>query len=110
MEDMHVDATDHVEAMHFILAYAGMIIHVLLKLGELRKTPEFSLRKYVKTHIFSMIASIITIPVLLIMATEPAVAEMLPLNYVTAVLAGWQTDSTFKALMGMYSKKKPTPE
>jgi hypothetical protein len=105
MEQVHVDVTLHVTAMHFILAYAGMIIHVLLKLGELRKSPEFSLKGYVKKHIFSMIASVITIPVLLIMACEPAVAEMLPLNYITATLIGWQTNSTFKALMGMYGKK-----
>lgn len=105
MEPMHVDATTHVALMHFLLAYAGMTIHVLLKLGELRKSPDFSFKNYVKKHIFSMSASVLTIPVLLIMATDPAVGEMLPLNYVTATLIGWQTNSTFKALMAMYQKK-----
>ncbi len=105
MEELHVDATTHVAVMHFLLAYAGMTIHVLLKLGELRKSPDFSFMGYVQKHIFSMVASIITIPVLLIMATDPAVGEMLPLNYVTATLIGWQTNSTFKALMAMYQRK-----
>lgn len=52
-----------------------------------------------------MSASVLTIPVLLIMATDPAVGEMLPLNYVTATLIGWQTNSTFKDLMAVYKKK-----
>jgi len=105
MEQVHVDVTLHLIPMHFILAYAGMLIHVLLKVGELRKDPDFTVKGYIKKHIFSMVASLITIPVLLVMACEPAVAEMLPLNFITATLIGWQTNSTFKALMGMYSKK-----
>jgi len=103
-----MDATLHAEPIHYLLAYAGMTIHVLLRIAELRKEDKFSVVKYVKKNIFSLIASVITIPVLIIMATDPAVRETLPLNYITAVLAGWQTDSTFKSLMGMYSKKKPT--
>ena len=40
------------------------------------------------------------------MATDESLKDVLPLNNVTATLAGWQTNSVFKALMGMYKPKQ----
>jgi hypothetical protein len=92
-------------AMHLILAYSGMFIHVLFKLAKISKRKGFSFKVFVKDNIFSMAATCLSIPVILMMATDPVVNEILPINNVTAVLAGWQTNSTFKNLMGLFEKK-----
>lgn len=96
--------------MHVILAYAGMLIHVLLKLGKLSKRPEFSIKIFIQQNLFSMAATFLSIPVILIMAADPAIKDTLPINNVTAVLAGWQTNSTFKNLMSLFNKKSKADE
>tara|TARA_R110000751_G_scaffold16709_1_gene52603 strand:- start:299 stop:625 length:327 start_codon:yes stop_codon:yes gene_type:complete len=95
--------------LHLVLAYTGMIIHVLMKLGELDKGSDFDIKGFIKKNKWQMIASVLMIPVLLLMATDSSMSEILPLNNVTAVLAGWQTNSTFKALMGIYTAKVKSP-
>jgi hypothetical protein len=90
---------------HLILAYAGMIMHILVKLAELNKEKSFKLKEYIKKNIYTMISSFISIPVILIMATDDSLKDLLPINKVTAVLAGWQTNSIFKSLMTLASKK-----
>lgn len=96
--------------VHFALAYAGMLIHVLLKLQELNNKG-ISFSAYLKKNIFSLIASVISIPVLLLLSADTALKEWFPINYGTSVLAGWQTQSIFKTLMEIASKrtkKEPT--
>ena len=90
---------------HLFLAYLGMILHILMKLSELSKVPNFTIRGYVKNNVYTMIATFIMIPVLLIMVKDPSIKDMLPINNVTAVLAGWQTNSAFKTIMSMFGKK-----
>lgn len=94
-----------ISPQHFILAYVGMFLHILMKLSELSKTPDFSIGKFVKKNIYTMIATFIMIPLLLIMAKEEAIKSVLPINNVTAVLAGWQTNSLFKTVMSLFGKK-----
>lgn len=107
---MRIYAAIEVEWIHFIMAYAGFIIHALLKLAALKKTKSFSFFRYVQQNIFSLLATIITIPVLLIVSTDPVISEMLPLNLVTATLAGWQTNSTFAGIMAIYARRIKTEE
>jgi hypothetical protein len=99
------DLISQISPQHLILAYAGMILHILMKLSELSKTPDFTVGSYIKKNIFTMIATFIMIPVLLIMAKDEAIKDTLPINNVTAVLAGWQTNSLFKTVMGLFGKK-----
>lgn len=94
-----------IEPLHLALAYVGMLLHILTKLAELSKTEGFTLPSYVKKNIYTMIASIIMIPVLLIIATDSSMKDILPINNVTSVLAGWQTQSVFKSLMTMFQSK-----
>lgn len=96
--------------MHLLLAYAGMTIHILFKLAKISKRKGFSFKRFVKENFFSMAATFLSIPVILLMATDPVVSEILPINNVTAVLAGWQTNSTFKNLMGLFEKKPKQSE
>lgn len=103
MNPLHIEGLN---ALHFILAYAGMIIYILAKLAEVFPKDEFNGRKFLKENIITTIISIIGIPVLLVIATDPSVKEFLPINNVTAVLCGWQTQSLFKSVFSMVSNRR----
>jgi hypothetical protein len=95
----------HINPLHIILAYVGMLIHVLVKLQELKQQNSFVLTEYIKKNIYSFIASLIMIPVILILSSDTSLKDFLPINNLTAVLAGCQTQSIFKSLM-LFAEKK----
>lgn len=92
--------------IHIALAYAGMIIHLLIKLERATKKQDFSFKTYFKTIAIPTVINIIAIPVLLIMMGDSSLTEILPINNVTSVLAGYQTQSIFKSLMDRTNFKK----
>jgi hypothetical protein len=94
------------DAIHFILAYAGMLIHILMKLAEVFPRPDFSYKNFIRKNLITTIISIIGIPVLLIVATDTSLHELLPVNYITAVLCGWQTQSLFKTIFELAGRKR----
>lgn len=92
--------------IHFLLAYSGMVIYILFKLAEVFPKPEFLWKQFIKENIITTIISIIGIPVLLVIATDPSIQDILPINYVTSVLCGWQTQSLFKSVFSMVSNRR----
>lgn len=99
------------EIQHIVLAYVGVLLHILVKLAELKKQDnKFTLKSYCKSNIYTILATAIMVPLLLILSTDTSLKDVLPINNVTAVLAGWQTQSVFKSLMSMYSGKLTPPQ
>lgn len=94
------------ESIHFALGYAGLLLNLLMKTGEEYPLPDFTFRAFFKRHLFSILFSLVAIPVLLIVATDTSIREFLPINYVTAVLAGWQTQSLFKSTFTMVANRR----
>lgn len=94
------------EPLHFFLAYAGLILNLLMKMGEEFPLLDFSFKTFFKKYLFSILFSLIAIPVLLIVATDTSIHEFLPINYVTAVLAGWQTQAIFKSTFTMVVNRR----
>ena len=94
------------DSIHFVLAYAGMILCLLARMGEEYPLPDFAVRRFFKQKLISILFSIIAIPVILVVATDSSIHEFLPINLVTAVLAGWQTQSIFKSVFTMYGNRK----
>lgn len=94
------------EPLHFILAYAGLALSLTMKMGEEYPTTDFSFKGFFKKYIISIIFSLIAIPVILVMATDTSMHEFLPINYVTAVLAGWQTQAIFKSTFTMVANRR----
>lgn len=94
------------EPLHFLLAYAGLLLNLLMKLGEDFPLPDFSMKLFMKKYFISILFSVIAIPVLLIVATDTSIHEFLPINYVTAVLCGWQTQSLFKSTFAMVTNRR----
>ena len=95
----------NIDILHWLLAYAGMTIHILLKVADLNQTPDFSIRSHIKKNIYTIVASIIMIPVLLIVLSDDSLKDILPINKVTSVLAGYQTQSVFKSIMNMFASR-----
>jgi len=87
--------------LNWILAFAGAAIHVLLKIAEKQKEPDYVFGEYIKKNLFTMIAVVLMIPVILLVVADSFDSSTLPLNNFTCVLAGYQTQSTFKTLIGI---------
>lgn len=83
------------------MAYAGALLHLLMKLAEVRTKPGFNFGGWVKENLLHTIINVIAIPVVMILISEPAVQQYLPLTYPTALLAGWQTQSMLKSLIAI---------
>jgi len=97
--------TTAVEPIHWMLAFAGALIHSLLKVAELQREGKYQPLDYLKSNYITLIATVIMIPTILIVITDTSLAELLPINYVTALLTGYQTQSLFKSLISIGGKK-----
>ncbi len=95
----------NINPIYWILAYSGMFIHILLKVAELNKVKGFSIKSYINKNIYTIIASFVMIPIILIVLTDSSLKDLFPINKATSVLAGYQTQSLFKSLMGMYENR-----
>lgn len=89
------------EPMHWILAYSGLAVHLLMKMAE---TPGSLFAGFTKKDVLVTIASIIAIPAILIVCTDTSLKDVLPINYVTAFLAGYQTQSLLRSLSAIGGK------
>lgn len=87
--------------VHWMLAYTGFVIEILLKMANVKGNLLSSIRR---KDILTAIASILAIPVILIVCTDTAMKELLPINYLTALLAGQQTQYLLSVLVGMGQK------
>ena len=96
---------ENLDYLHWILAFAGALIHVLLKVQEVTQDKKYVFGSYLKKNWASVTATIVMIPVLLLVLSDTSLSEILPINHVTALLAGYQTDSLFKSLIGLGKKK-----
>lgn len=102
----HIANIPGLDPLHYILAYMGLGIHIFIKMAE---TPGGLFDGITKKDILISIASAIAIPAILIMCTDTSLKEILPINYVTAFLAGFQTQSilrSFSMIGGKYMTKK----
>lgn len=95
---------------HFwlLLAYAGMFLHTLVKIEEERKAGRLTTPKdWFKENILSLIISALSIPLLILCMNDPLISTYLPINNVTSILVGWQTQSIFKSVMAVAGSKLP---
>ena len=100
-----IEQIKHIEdltVIHWFLAYAGLLVHVLMKLGEVEGAFFAGIKR---KEVFTVLSSIILVPIILIICTDSSMKEVLPINYVTAFLAGYQTQS-FVRSVAKFSKTK----
>lgn len=91
----------HFDILHLLLAYMGLLIHVILKLAQL---PGTLFEGFTKKDSLVIIASALSIPVILLLCSDTAMKEFLPINNVTAFLAGYQTQSFLKTFSNFTKK------
>lgn len=84
--------------LHWALAYTGLVVHLLMKIGNMKGKiwVNFS-RKFVT----STLASFLLIPAILLICTDTGMKELLPINYLTAFLAGYQTQSLMANIVSL---------
>lgn len=82
--------------LHWFLAYIGLIVHILMKFGNIKGDLRKALTRKTIATIFS---SALLIPVILLICTDTGMNEILPINYLTAFLAGYQTQSIINNLV-----------
>jgi hypothetical protein len=88
---------------YLLLAYGGLILHILLKLAEL---PGGLFSEIDKKMILVTIASAIAIPIILVICSDTSMKDLLPINHVTAFLAGHQTQSFLRSISSIGGKIK----
>ena len=86
----------------YIIAASGLMLHILSKLAEY---PGDLFSGWTKKDSIVTIASVIAIPVIMSILKEPYLADLLPLNKVTAFLVGYQTQSFLRSFVGIAGKK-----
>jgi len=93
-----IEQIQHIEdltVIHWFLAFAGLAVHVLMKLGEVQGAFFANIKR---KEVFTILASVILVPIILIVCTDSSVKEILPINYATAFLAGYQTQSFVRSI------------
>lgn len=91
-------------SMHWALAYTGLMVHLLLKVGNMKGK---LWTNFTRKFITSTISSFLLIPAILLICTDTGMKELLPINYLTAFLAGYQTQSL---MANIISLRKPTTD
>jgi hypothetical protein len=84
--------------LHWALAYTGLIVHILMKIGNMKGS---LLNNFSRKFIMSSIASFLLIPAILLICTDTGMKELLPINYLTAFLAGYQTQSLMANVLSL---------
>lgn len=95
---------ENLTTLHWLLVYAGALIYVLLKIQELNREKEYKFCDYLKKHWASTIATILMIPVCMLILSDNF-EDVLPINNLTAVLVGYQTNQVFRSMMSLGKKK-----
>jgi hypothetical protein len=89
---------------HWLIAIGGALIHIILKLSELPETKGIW-ASFSRKDKFVSLASLIAIPVLLMIMTDTNLGDLFPLNNATAFLVGFQTQSIIRSFATIAGKK-----
>jgi hypothetical protein len=97
-----------IDPILWLIAVGGAAIHIMMKVAEIPENTSI-LKGFSRKDKFVTIASFIAIPVIMIIMTDTSLKELLPLNYITAFLTGYQTQSMLRTLTNIFGKKHNLP-
>lgn len=86
----------------YVIAAGGLLLHIIFKLAEY---PGSLLSGWTKKDTLVTIASVIAIPLIMVILHDPMFTDIMPLNKITAFLIGYQTQSFIRAFAGIAGKK-----
>ena len=95
----------NIDPMFLILGYAGMTIYVLTRLEKARRQEGFVFKNWIKDNFLTIIISFILVPIMLLVCTDTSLKDILPINKVTAFLAGYQTKDILNTLLNVTRMK-----
>lgn len=99
----HVKSIAGVTMTHWFLAYASLLGKIFLDMSRV----DGPVKEVFNTkNIFRTLASIIFVPVLMILCTSTELKTMLPINHLTAFFVGFQTEALLYIVSKMGKTKK----
>jgi accessory gene regulator protein AgrB len=99
------DLIASINLAYLVLAYTGMLVHTLFKFGPIDEHPILHLSEHFKKRFYVIIATILSIPVLMIILSNEYLQTLFPLNYATSIILGAQAQSIFKKVMPVFTAK-----
>jgi len=93
--------------LHWALAYVGLLAHVFMKIANCKGN---LLSCFSRKFIMTTLASVLIIPAILLVCTDTGMKELLPINYLTAFLAGYQTQSMLLNILSLTKKTRNDTE
>lgn len=84
---------EKITTVEWFIAFSAMLVTFLKNLNVAKEDNKFSIKAYFKAKWVSMLATAILLPTVLLVCTDPTMSDILPINKVTAFLAGLQVDS-----------------
>jgi hypothetical protein len=90
--------------LHFLIAYSGLVLHVLIKMQKAKSKGNFKMVIFFDTNWLPTLINLIAIPIILLVITDTSLQDILPINHVTALLVGYQTQSMLKTITDIYQK------
>lgn len=84
---------------HWLLAILGLVLYYLKIIAQ---GEELSIKEiFNRTTIVTLISSVIFIPILFYVCSEPGMSDIIPINNLTAVIAGYQTQDMMTLLFNV---------
>lgn len=85
---------ENITTVEWFIAFSAMLVTFLKNLNVAKDANnKFSLAAYIKAKWVAMLSTMILLPTVLLVCTDPTMEDILPINKVTAFLAGLQIDS-----------------
>lgn len=97
-----IASLEQLTVLHWMLAYGGLLVHILLKLAEVKGS---FLEGISRKEFFTFLSSVLLVPIILIICTDYPMKDVLPINYVTAFLTGYQTQSMMRSISKLSQKQ-----
>lgn len=106
---MEIKAIEEITMIHWFLAYASLVGKLCFDISQ-SDGPVKDI--FTRKHVFRTIASIIFVPVLMIVCTDTWLKSIFPINYGTAFLVGFNTELVLFVIVKLKTKefKKKTDE
>lgn len=97
---------ENITLIQWFIAFSAMLVTFLRNLNVAKdSTNKFSIKAYFKAKWINMLSTAILLPIILLVCADPILSDILPINNVTAFLAGYQTDSLCDSIVEISKNK-----
>jgi len=96
---------EQITLIQWFIAFSAMLVRILKNINVAQEDNKFTFTSYFRKKGVAMLATLILLPVVLLVCTDSSLNQILPINNVTAFLAGFQTDWVCDAIVELSKAK-----